>query len=255
MSWSEEKKAMVEQAVGSSQYTSSDESDFSDDENGQPKLSGYLVKKLPWERSTLTRVKKALDDAHIKSLNVRARVNMVARRLHPMSSTKPRPIDGLGWAMRPEEPPTATFSSPTPVISSCSTPSSATRTSFHGIRPPTPATPSGSVRPSTTGSSSHSSLTLTLATPSDSTRLSTAGSSSRSILTPALTTPSGSARSSTTGSSSRTIHPQTPTTPSHSNRQEGHPTTSYPLQQDVHLTHQQRGKKCQNQRKTMSVGP
>ena len=144
---------MVEQAVGSSQYTSSDESDFSDDENGQPKLSGYLVKKLPWERSTLTKVKKALDDAHIKSLNVRARVNMVARRLHPMPSTKPRPVGGLEWAMRPKEPATATsptFSSPTPAISSCSTPSSATRTLFHGIRPPTPATPSGRVQPSTT---------------------------------------------------------------------------------------------------------
>ena len=44
-----------------------DESDFSDDENGQPKLSGHLVKKLPWERSALTKVKKALDDAHIKA--------------------------------------------------------------------------------------------------------------------------------------------------------------------------------------------
>jgi len=93
MPWSEEKKSLVEQAVGSSQYTSSDKSDFSDDENGQPKLSGYLVKKLPWERSALTRVKKALDDAHVKSLNVQARVNMVARRLHPMPSTKPRPIE------------------------------------------------------------------------------------------------------------------------------------------------------------------
>ena len=58
MPWSEEKKALVEQAVGSSQYTSSDESDFSDDENGQPTLSGYLVKKLPRERSALTKVKK-----------------------------------------------------------------------------------------------------------------------------------------------------------------------------------------------------
>ena len=45
---------------------------------------------------------KVFDDAHIKSLNVRARVNMVARRLHPMPSSKPRPIDGLEWAMRPE---------------------------------------------------------------------------------------------------------------------------------------------------------
>ena len=44
---------------------------------------------------------------------------MVARRLHPMPSTKPRPIDGLEWAMRSEEPATATsrtFSPPTPAI-------------------------------------------------------------------------------------------------------------------------------------------
>lgn len=83
---------------------------------------------------------KALDDAHIKSLNVRARVNMVARQLHPMNSTKPRTIDGLEWAMRPEEPATATsptFSPPTPAISSHGTPSSATKTPFHGIRPRT----------------------------------------------------------------------------------------------------------------------
>lgn len=215
MPWSEEKKALVEQAVGSSQYTSSDESDFSDDENGQPKLSGYLVKKLPWERSALTKVKKALDDAHIKSLNVRARVNMVARRLHPMPSTKPRPIDGLEWEMRSEEPATATsrtFSPPTPAISSHSTPSS-TRNSFHSIRTPTPATPPDSVQPSTTGSSSRSIPTAAHATLSDSTRLSTAAISSRSILTLA-----GSARPSTTGSSSRSIHPQTTTTPSHSSR-------------------------------------
>ncbi|XP_068742302.1 uncharacterized protein [Montipora capricornis] len=166
------------------------------------------------------KVKKALDDAHIKSLSVRARVNMVARRLHPMPSTKPRPIDGLEWAIRPEGPATATsrtFRPPTPAISSHSTPSS-TRTSFHGICPPTPATPPDSVQPSTTGRSSRSILTAAHATPSDSTRLSTAGNSSRSILTVALTTPSDSARPSTTGSSSRSIHPQTSTTPSHSSR-------------------------------------
>ena len=162
MPWSEEKKALVEQAVGSSQYTSSDVSDFSDDESGQLKLSGYLVKKLPWAMSALTKVKKALDDAHTKSLNVK----MVARRLHPMPSAKPRPIDGLEWAMRPEERATAmshTLSPPTPAVSSHSTLSS-TRTSFHGIRPPTP----DSVQPSTTGSSSHSILTPAVTTPSDS---------------------------------------------------------------------------------------
>ena len=142
--------------------------------------------------SALTKVKKVLDDAHTKSLNVK----MVARWLHPMPSAKPWPIDDLEWAMRPEERATATsctLSPPTPAISSHSTPSS-TRTSFHGIGPPTPATPPDSVQPSTTGSSSHS------------------------ILTPAVTTPSDSVRPSTTGSSSRSIHPQTTTTPFHSSR-------------------------------------
>ena len=53
---------MVELAVGSLTYTSSDESDFLEDENGERYLTGYLEKKLPWERSRLTKAKKALDD-------------------------------------------------------------------------------------------------------------------------------------------------------------------------------------------------
>lgn len=40
MPWSEETKAMVELAVGSLTYTSSDESDFSEDENGERYLTG-----------------------------------------------------------------------------------------------------------------------------------------------------------------------------------------------------------------------
>ena len=43
---------MVELAVGSLTYTSVDESDFFEDENGERYLTGYLVLlKLPWERS------------------------------------------------------------------------------------------------------------------------------------------------------------------------------------------------------------
>ena len=60
MSWSEERKAAIELAVGSTSYTSSDESDFSEDKNGERVLSGHLVKKLPWERTTLTKAKKDL---------------------------------------------------------------------------------------------------------------------------------------------------------------------------------------------------
>ena len=40
------------------EYNSSDESDLSEDEDGNVIVSAYLVKKLSWERSTLTYVRK-----------------------------------------------------------------------------------------------------------------------------------------------------------------------------------------------------
>ena len=53
MPWSVEKKKEIEKAVGSMDYTSSDESDWSEDENGEFRHAGFLVKKLPWERTCL----------------------------------------------------------------------------------------------------------------------------------------------------------------------------------------------------------
>lgn len=85
---------MVELAVGSLTYTSSDESDFSEDENGERYLTGYLL-KLPWERSRMTKAKKAFDDVYIRSLNPRARVNLVSRRAHARPSARCRPIEDL----------------------------------------------------------------------------------------------------------------------------------------------------------------
>lgn len=58
MPWSTEEKMEIQNAVGSMEYTSSDESDLSEGEDGNIINSAYLVKKLPWERSTLTNVKK-----------------------------------------------------------------------------------------------------------------------------------------------------------------------------------------------------
>lgn len=82
MPWSEDKKVQIERAIGSLEYTSSDESDFSGSENGVQKLAGYLVKKTPWERSALTRVKRSLDDAALERLTPRARANFLPRRGH-----------------------------------------------------------------------------------------------------------------------------------------------------------------------------
>ena len=67
MPWTEEKKAIVEVVIKSPTYTISDESDFSDDEDGESHLAGYLVKKFPWKRSALTKAKKALDDEEPQS--------------------------------------------------------------------------------------------------------------------------------------------------------------------------------------------
>ena len=75
MPWSEDKKVQIERAIGSLEYTSSDESDLSEGENGVQKLSGYLVKKIPWERSALTRVNRSLDDDALERLTPRARAN------------------------------------------------------------------------------------------------------------------------------------------------------------------------------------
>ena len=48
-------------------YTSSDESDVSEDEDGVSlKLKGYLVKKFTWGRSVLRKAKKELDAKYIK---------------------------------------------------------------------------------------------------------------------------------------------------------------------------------------------
>lgn len=119
MPWSEDRKAAIKQAVGSTSYTSSDESDFSEDENGERVLSGYLVKKLPWERTTLTKAKKDLDDAYKKSLNPRARVNLVTRRVHPRPSTRCPPTDVLEWAVRVQEPTPSSGTQPAAAILQC----------------------------------------------------------------------------------------------------------------------------------------
>ena len=76
---------MVEVVIKSPTYTSSGDSDFSEDENGESHLAGYLVKEFPWERSAMmTKAKKALDDAYIRTgtLNPRVRVNLMRRDSH-----------------------------------------------------------------------------------------------------------------------------------------------------------------------------
>lgn len=169
MPWSEEKKAQVELAVGSLAYTSSDESDLSDDENGTRRLSRYLIKRLPWERSTLTKAKRELDEAYIRSLNPRARVNLVTRGVHPRPSTRSPPIEALEWAVRAEEP-TTTPSSRLSTSTRTATPSPRTRhltstTLSRSTHPPTMVTPAICTGPPSSHSTHPSGTQLTRTTP------------------------------------------------------------------------------------------
>ena len=91
MPWSVE----IKKAVGSMDYTSSGESDWSEDENGELRHSGSLVKKLPWERTSLENAKQCLDEAYMPGLNQRARQNLAIRRVHHLPSTRHPPTEPL----------------------------------------------------------------------------------------------------------------------------------------------------------------
>ena len=75
------------EAAGSMDYSSSDESDWPEDENGELRHSGFLVEKLPGERTCLKNAKQSLDEAYMHGLNQQARQNLAIRRIHHLPST------------------------------------------------------------------------------------------------------------------------------------------------------------------------
>ena len=82
-----------------------DESDLSEDENGdQVQLRGYLVKKLSWERSTLTNVKQGLGQAYLEGLQPRLQDIVLKGKWHPGPSSRGRPVDPVDWVVRTGEP-------------------------------------------------------------------------------------------------------------------------------------------------------
>lgn len=80
-------------------YMSSDESEWSDEEAG-PVLRGYATKKLPWERSRFTKIKKELDLAYTKSLSAKARGMMLRRTTSHKQSSRAPPSNKIPWAVR-----------------------------------------------------------------------------------------------------------------------------------------------------------
>ena len=98
--WTETAKTEIMKVL-TIEYTSSDESVMSEDEeNGGAFVSRYEVKHLPWERSRLTNVKKQLNKTYRLSLTKRVRNATITRTEHATPSSRPPPEDPVQWAVR-----------------------------------------------------------------------------------------------------------------------------------------------------------
>ena len=83
------------------EYTSSDESAYERESDSEsPQLVCYKVKHLPWERTRLTKAKKALDSVYEKGLSRRVQQSLVQRELHEEVSSRDTPINFVEWAVR-----------------------------------------------------------------------------------------------------------------------------------------------------------
>ena len=84
-------------------YMSSEESEYEDQEDfitGEKykKLTGYVTKRLPWERSSLTSAKAKLDRTHRNNLTPHARAMAKPRNVGEVSE-RPAPAGPI-WAVR-----------------------------------------------------------------------------------------------------------------------------------------------------------
>ena len=97
--WLEATKEQV-RAVLLPEYTSSDESQLSEDsEEDEPVVCRYMTKRLPWERSRLTRAKSELDRVYLKTLRKRSRMARLPRVPHTEVSSRHIPSEPAAWAV------------------------------------------------------------------------------------------------------------------------------------------------------------
>ena len=85
----------------SKEYMSSEESEYEDvQQNGVAtrKLKCYRVRRLPWERKKMRRMKERMDCAYLKSLNDHAK-GMMKKRKDGEPSLRSCPT-GPSWAVR-----------------------------------------------------------------------------------------------------------------------------------------------------------
>ena len=88
-------------------YTSSDESEISEDENGED-AKRFVTKRLAWESSKLRELKDLLDRSYRKSLNPHVRNFQTARVVGERFSVRGPPPDAPKWAVKSNYCPVAT---------------------------------------------------------------------------------------------------------------------------------------------------
>jgi len=94
--WNVEKKGKVTEILQDATMSSED-SDMETDDQGRQRLTGYRVKKLPWESNKLKKIKKKLDRAYCSSLTRRARDRVLPRR-EAARSQRAAPDNLPDWA-------------------------------------------------------------------------------------------------------------------------------------------------------------
>ena len=101
--WTEDNKTEARAALLPA-YSSSDESEYSEEENELPSrrmvLARYRTWHLPWERTRLTTVKQQLDRAYQCTLSWHVRNAGVPRVCHNTPSVRPLPENPISLAVR-----------------------------------------------------------------------------------------------------------------------------------------------------------
>ena len=82
---------------------SSEDSCYEDDESGNPKVTKYAVRKLPWESRAMKKIKKKLDKAYRKRLSKRANERIVHRTEAEELSERQPPNTFPEWALTETE--------------------------------------------------------------------------------------------------------------------------------------------------------
>ena len=89
------------------EYTSSDESELSEDETG-PDVKRFVTKRLAWEGPKLRELKDVLDLAHKRSLKPHVRNFQTERVVDERFSSRGPPPDAPKWTLKSGFSPVAT---------------------------------------------------------------------------------------------------------------------------------------------------